>query len=143
MDLSHQDRVEVCKKREGFSGPYYSARILAAIGGTKYLLRYETRYGPDRTRLLTEAVDETEIRPLPPTNFEVSDNIVDAYVNNAWWVGRIVRKVDDFYHVKLESTGDVVHLPFHKVRIHLEWEDGKWVYPGNRYLLLPFDFLVS
>ncbi|XP_031281889.1 protein AGENET DOMAIN (AGD)-CONTAINING P1-like [Pistacia vera] len=132
MAFHHKETVEIHKKQKGFSGPYYTATILAAIGKTKYLVRYETRFAEDRTRLLTEAVDEADVRPLPPTNLEVSDNIVDAYVNDGWWVGRIVRKVDPNYYVKLESSGNVVHCPFYKVRIHLEWEDGKWVYPGNR-----------
>ncbi|KAJ0018323.1 hypothetical protein Pint_10399 [Pistacia integerrima] len=108
MAFRHKETVEIHKKQEGFSGPYYTATILAAIGKTKYLVRYETRFAEDRTRLLTEAVDEADVRPLPPTNLEVSDNIVDAYVNDGW--------------------------------IHLEWEDGKWVYPGNSREVPSSDF---
>lgn len=137
MSYRHKETVEIYKKQEGFLGPYYTAKILAAIGRTKYWVQYENRFAADKTRLLIELVEETDIRPLPPTNFEVSD-IVDAYVNDAWWVGKIVRKVDPNYYVRLDSTGNVVHCPFYKVRIHLEWEDGKWVYPGDRYVLIFF-----
>ncbi|KAJ4703647.1 Agenet domain-containing protein [Melia azedarach] len=131
MPFAHKETVEVCKKQEGFVSSYYTATVLAAIGRTKYLVRYETRFSEDRTRLLTEPVEESDIRPLPPPHLEVAEK-VDAYVNDGWFVGKIVRKVDPNYYVKLDSTGNVVHCPFYKVRIHLEWEDGKWVYPGNK-----------
>ncbi|KAK9223926.1 hypothetical protein WN944_012375 [Citrus x changshan-huyou] len=135
MSYAHKETVEICKKQEGLVSSYYTATVLAAIARTKYLVRYETRFSEDRTRLLVESVDEADIRPLPPPNLEVSEK-VDAYVNDAWWVGKIVRKVDPNYYVKLDSTGTVVHCPFYKVRVHLEWEHGKWVYPPIKYVLL-------
>lgn len=83
MASRHKETVEIYKKQEEFSGrPHYTAIILATIGKTQYLVRYETRFAEDKTRLLAQAVDEADIRPLPPTNFEVSDNIFDAYVND-------------------------------------------------------------
>lgn len=135
MSYAHKETVEICKKQEGLVSSYYTATVLAAIARTKYLVRYETRFSEDRTRLLVESVDEADIRPLPPPNLEVAEK-VDAYVNDAWWIGKIVRKVDPNYYVKLDSTGTVVHCPFYKVRVHLEWEHGKWVYPPIKYVLL-------
>ncbi|KAL5774279.1 hypothetical protein ACOSP7_011836 [Xanthoceras sorbifolium] len=131
MAFRHNQAVEICKKEGGFQRTYYAAAILAAIGRTRYLVRYESRFSEDRTRLLTEAVDESDIRPCPPsvpyTGFQVPDR-VDAYVDEAWRVGSIARKVDPNYYVKLDSTGNEEHCPSHKIRLHLELEDGRWIY---------------
>ncbi|KAK2642424.1 hypothetical protein Ddye_024187 [Dipteronia dyeriana] len=135
MTFRHNQTVEICKKEEGSHSPgtyyYYTATILAAIGRTRYLVRYENRYSEDKTRLLTESVDESDIRPSPPSvpyaGFQVPDR-VDAFINEAWRLGSIARKVDPNYYVKLDSNGIEVHCPFYKVRLHLEFEDGRWIY---------------
>ncbi|KAK3206909.1 hypothetical protein Dsin_020955 [Dipteronia sinensis] len=133
MTFRHNQTVEICKKEEGSHSPgtcyyYYTATILAAIGRTRYLVRYENRYSEDKTRLLTESVDESDIRPSPPSvpyaGFQVHDR-VDAFINEAWRLGSIARKVDPNYYVKLDSNGIEVHCPFQKVRLHLEFEDGR------------------
>ncbi|KAK6264617.1 hypothetical protein SCA6_020051 [Theobroma cacao] len=134
MDFKHEDPVEICKKGEGFSGIYYNATFLAAIGRNRYLVRYDTRFNEDGYRKLVEAVDSDEIRPLPPktayTKFVVSDR-VEAYVNLAWRVGTVTRKVDPNYYVKLDCNGREEHCAFYKVRLHLEWRNGRWSYPGS------------
>ncbi|OMO65365.1 hypothetical protein COLO4_31300 [Corchorus olitorius] len=133
-EFKHKDLVEICKKEEGFQGIYYNATLLAAIGRNKYLVRYDTRFSDDGTRYLTEAVEAEEVRPLFPkisyTNFVVSDR-VEAYVNFAWRVGTVTRKVDPNYYVKLDCNGNEEHCAFYKVRLHLEWENGRWFYPGT------------
>lgn len=139
MDFKHEDPVEICKKGEGFSGIYYNATFLAAIGRNRYLVRYDTRFNEDGYRKLVEAVDSDEIRPLPPktayTKFVVSDR-VEAYVNLAWRVGTVTRKVDPNYYVKLDCNGREEHCAFYKVRLHLEWRNGRWSYPGSGYVAL-------
>ncbi|KAK9267202.1 hypothetical protein L1049_009622 [Liquidambar formosana] len=135
MAFRYKETVEICSKEERFLGSYYAATLLAAVGRTRYLVRYNTRFTDDKQRLLTAAVDAADIRPFPPEipfrSFAVSDQ-VDAYVDGAWWVGEVVQKVDPNYHVRLDINGSVLHLPFYRVRIHLEWEDGNWVYPRKR-----------
>lgn len=148
MAFKHKDSVEICKKGEGFSGIYYNATLLAAIGRNKYLVRYDTRFTDDGLRYLTEAVDADEVRPSPPqvsyTNFVVPDR-VDAYVNLAWRVGTITRKVDPNYYVKLDCNGNEEHCAFYKVRLHLEWQNDRWFYPGtgSGYVLLSLSFFLS
>ncbi|EEF39879.1 protein AGENET DOMAIN (AGD)-CONTAINING P1 [Ricinus communis] len=135
MLLEQNQVVEICKKEEGFLGSYYPATVLAAIGLTRYLVRYETRYNEAKTRLLTEVVKPEDIRPAPPTstytNYKVNDR-VDAYINDSWWVGSIVRVVDPNYYLKLECNENEVHCGFYNARIHFDWEDDKWVYNANR-----------
>ncbi|KAK8551479.1 hypothetical protein V6N13_119937 [Hibiscus sabdariffa] len=136
MAFNINDRVEICKKEEGFSGIYYSAILLAAVGRTRYLVRYESRLTPNGTSLLTEAVDPDEVRPSPPESsccdFVVSQR-VDAFVDNAWRVGTVTRKVDPNYYVKLDCNGNEAHCPFYKVRRHLEWQkqNGTWLSPAT------------
>ena len=137
MSFDCNQAVEICKKEEAFLESYYPATVLAAIGPTRYLVRYETRCSEDQTRLLTEVVKQVDIRPTPPassyTNYKVNDR-VDAYINGCWWVGSVTRKVDPNYDIKLECNGNEVHCGFYRVRIHFDWEDGKWVYNTNRYV---------
>ena len=129
------ENVEICKKQEGFLGSYYSGKVLAAVGINRYIVRYETRWAECKTRQLSEVVDADEVRPLPPTisrtNFSMSDKI-DAYVNNAWWVAKVVQILDDVrYFVRLDANGTEFQLPSHKLRIHLDWQDGRWVLPPS------------
>ncbi|XP_007025383.2 PREDICTED: DUF724 domain-containing protein 2 [Theobroma cacao] len=133
MDFKYDDPIEICKKEEGFSGIYYKAKYLAAMGSNKYLVRYDTRLTEDGYSPIVEAVDADEIRPLPPKsahNIVVSDK-VDAYVNLAWRVGTVIRKVDSNYHVKLDCDGKEAHCAFYNVRLHHEWRDGSWFDPES------------
>ena len=147
--FKHNEPVEICKKEEGFSGIYYNATLLAAIGRNKYLVRYETRFNADESRNLTEAVDSDEVRPPPPPlschNFNVSDR-VDAYANLAWRVGTVTRKVDNFVYVKLDCNGKEGHYAVYNVRRHLEWKNCTWLYHGSGYVTFFFlcfiDFLL-
>ena len=150
MAFRYQERVEICKKQEGFLGSYYCATLLAAVGINRYIVRYENRWVQGGARQMTEVLDADEVRPQPPTisctNFSVSDK-VDAYVNYAWWVGKVTRKIEPIrtYCVSLDNGGIEVQVPPSKMRIHLDWEDGRWVLPMNRYgrfLVLDSTFMV-
>ncbi|XP_057949362.1 protein AGENET DOMAIN (AGD)-CONTAINING P1-like [Malania oleifera] len=129
MSFRYKEAVEICSKQEV---SYYAANILAAVGKTRFLVQYKTRYAVDtsKTRLLIEMVEANDIRPVPPeipdSDFSVADR-VDAYLDNAWRVGKVSRKVDPNYYVRLDSTGDEFHCPFYRVRPHFDWEHGKWV----------------
>ncbi|KAE8659669.1 hypothetical protein F3Y22_tig00116962pilonHSYRG00852 [Hibiscus syriacus] len=135
MAFNINDWVEICRKEEGSSCVYYSAALLAAVGRTRYLVRYETRLIPDGTRLLTEVVGADEVRPWPPDSsyfdFVVSHRI-DAFVDKAWRVGTVTKRVDPNYYVKLDCNGNEAHCPFFKVRRHLEWQNGTWLSPATQ-----------
>ncbi|KAJ0081166.1 hypothetical protein Patl1_10518 [Pistacia atlantica] len=89
MAFRHKETVEIHKKQEGFSGPYYTATILAAIGKTKYLASATHEFGGCQTILL----------------------MLMLMMDGGW-----------------------------EELIHLEWEDGKWVYPGNSREVPSSDF---
>ncbi|KAE8708182.1 NFU domain protein 1 [Hibiscus syriacus] len=110
--------VEVSSDDEGFRGAWYSAIILEPLKSTskkrkKALVRYKTLLADDGSSPLTEYVDPSYIRPLPPNEkgsaqqFEVND-VVDASYRDGWWTG-------------------VEYL-----RVHWNWIDGKWVRPEKQ-----------
>ncbi|GAB4831408.1 hypothetical protein Ancab_005419 [Ancistrocladus abbreviatus] len=136
MGFRYEEEIEICSKKDGNLVAYYPATILAAVGKNRYIVEYKTRFNDEKTRFLTAIIDREDIRPSPPSiqvNDFVESDRVDAYLNGAWWVGKIVRKVDPNYYVRLDRDGSEAHSAFYKVRLHLDWEDGNWVCPANRY----------
>jgi len=135
MAYRHNQTVEIIGKQEPYLGSYYPATLLAAIGKTRYLVRYQTRFTDDKSRLLVESLHAADIRPVPPeiqTPDIAAGDRVEVCANGGWWVGRIVKKVDPVYYVRLDSDGSEMRCPLYRVRKHLEWEDGKWVCSGIR-----------
>ncbi|RZC75602.1 hypothetical protein C5167_051086 [Papaver somniferum] len=121
MDFKRVDRVEVSSKEEGFVGSYYSATILAKLAPTNELwVEYET---------LCQEEDETKLPFLPEiklSEYSLLDK-VDAYDNDGWWIGRISAVLDDsMYYVYFENSRDEIAYPVDKLRIHQEFDNGKW-----------------
>ncbi|KAF8409043.1 hypothetical protein HHK36_005115 [Tetracentron sinense] len=129
--------VEICSNQDGFRGSYYAATVLAAVGKDRFLVEYCTLLTDDEKNLLREIVDAAEVRPAPPeilvSDFSVLD-IVDAYDNDGWWVGRITGRVPAKYFVYFDSTGDEIAYPSSQLRVHQDWENGKWVSSKKRAL---------
>ncbi|KAI8567823.1 hypothetical protein RHMOL_Rhmol02G0151400 [Rhododendron molle] len=134
MTYRHNQTVEVIGNQEPYKCSYYPATLLAAIGKTRYLVRYQTRFTDDKSRLLTESLRGSEIRPVPPEiqapGFAVGER-VEVCANGGWWVGRVDRSVDSVYYVRLDGDGSELRCPLYRVRKHLEWDDGKWVCSGT------------
>lgn len=131
----YKETVEICGNSME-KGSYYVATVLAAIGKTRFLVQYQTRSAAsgDNAKPLTAIVDAAEVRPLPPEipvgTLDVSGR-VDAYLSGAWRVGTVARRVDPNYIVRLDGSGDEIHCPFYRIRVHLDWVEGKWIYRKN------------
>ncbi|KAI3907994.1 hypothetical protein MKW98_003639 [Papaver atlanticum] len=139
MDFKRGDRVEISSKEEGFVGSYYSATILAKLAPTNELwVEYETLcQEEDEKKLLREIVDVKNVRPFPPevklSEYSLLDK-VDAYDNDGWWVGRISAVLDDsMYYVYFESSRDEIAYPADKLRIHQEFDKGKWSVTNHKW----------
>uniref|UniRef100_A0A7N0U2P8 Agenet-like domain-containing protein n=1 Tax=Kalanchoe fedtschenkoi TaxID=63787 RepID=A0A7N0U2P8_KALFE len=129
MGYRFKEQVEICSSEQDEPGSYYPGTVLAAVGRSQYLVQYKARQS-EGGRPLVRAVDEGEIRPVPPDAGRLrvlESDVVDGYVNGAWRVGRIVKRVEPNYYVKVDSDGAVHHLGWYRVRIHLDLVDGKWV----------------
>ncbi|KAI3891644.1 hypothetical protein MKX03_008833 [Papaver bracteatum] len=139
MDFKRGDRVEISSKEEGFVGSYYSATILAKLAPTNELwVEYETLcQEEDEKKLLREIVDVKNVRPFPPevklSEYSLLDK-VDAYDNDGWWVGRISAVLDDsMYYVYFESSRDEIAYSADKLRIHQEFDKGKWSVTNHKW----------
>ncbi|KAK8664289.1 hypothetical protein V6N13_084086 [Hibiscus sabdariffa] len=83
---------------------------------------------------LVEIVSADEVRPSPPTTPKEATRTfrylerVDAFNNDGWWVGTIVRRPGLKYWVYFETSKDKIIYPVSQWRKHLEWRNGigKW-----------------
>ncbi|KAF9616081.1 hypothetical protein IFM89_028547 [Coptis chinensis] len=137
MSFEKGDSVEVHSNQEGFVGSYFAAKIVMPMGKNKYLVEYQTLVtDDDKKQMLQEIVNAREIRPTPPEilvpRFYLLDT-VDVLDNDGWWVGSVhFRPTVKEYSVYFESTGEEIDYPYHNMRLHQEWENGKW-YPSPRH----------
>ncbi|KAL6545876.1 hypothetical protein OROGR_009750 [Orobanche gracilis] len=138
MELfKRKDRVEVASKEPGFEGSYYEATVVAEYGGQQgYIVEYHNLVNDDYSGMLREVATAAEVRPTPPdipvSGFKLYD-LVDAFDNDGWWVGRITGRTCNEYSVYFEiSSKDTFVYDIKKLRLHQEWVDGKWVLPHNR-----------
>ncbi|CAI0402358.1 unnamed protein product [Linum tenue] len=95
MKFTQGIQVEVTTEDDGFKGAWFAATIIEPSGEDEYLIEYKTLTNDDDTEFLREDIRACNIRPCPPEitvvdGFEVMDE-VDAYYNEAWWVGVIAK----------------------------------------------------
>ncbi|BFG23062.1 hypothetical protein CerSpe_093350 [Prunus speciosa] len=144
--LSKDSKVEVCSNEDGHKGAWFPAIILdpqpsdgtpkkkrKSLGNSsKALVQYETLVSDDDpNKPLTELVDVCFIRPVPPPDnpdqpFKPA-NVVDAFYQEAWWVGVVMRFEDDKYTVGFKNPPDLLELRRSELRPHWDLLDGVWV----------------
>ncbi|KAI3802700.1 hypothetical protein L1987_30841 [Smallanthus sonchifolius] len=131
MAFQRGDQVEVLNKEEGFEGSYFPAYIIPRISNKEYIVQYKTLVQGDGSGPLREVFSTDKIRPKPwdivATDFCLSE-VVDAYDNDGWWVGKIIRKMGSKYLVYFKSSSEKKAYPLHWLRVHQEWKDGVWEY---------------
>ncbi|KAL3651371.1 hypothetical protein CASFOL_004373 [Castilleja foliolosa] len=136
--------VEISSDDEGFRGSWYEGTVLrpprtTKRGSTKVIVKYKTLKEDEAgTRPLIEELDVVQLRPLPPRevrrSFKFAEE-VDAYYNDGWWEGTITEVVGDEddddvkYLVFFSGTREQIAFAASEMRLHREWEYGKWVPP--------------
>ncbi|KAL8510685.1 hypothetical protein ACS0TY_017488 [Phlomoides rotata] len=84
--------VVVGVAEEGFVGSYYEAKMVAHLPKNGYVVQYATLVTDDLSAPLKEATSDAEVRQRPPLiracEYRPYD-VVDAFDNDGWWVGRI------------------------------------------------------
>ncbi|CAL9214549.1 unnamed protein product [Arabidopsis halleri] len=90
---------------------------------------------------LTEFVDQSLIRPVPPE--DLNDGVVfeeglmvDAYLKYGWWTCVVIKTLEDEKcWVYFDSPPDIIEVENKKLRVHLDWTGFKWVRPDNKELV--------
>ncbi|XP_050211089.1 DUF724 domain-containing protein 3-like [Mercurialis annua] len=147
------DQVEVCSDDEGFRGAWYVASVLKSISSSRSTGSYPKRKAgvlveyhsllsdADHNMKLTESVEVSYIRPLPPVSdgswYEPYD-VVDAFHRDGWWKG-VVSDVFEYngsnetkYTVVFEDPFERIDFFAKELRFHLEWIDGSWFKPPKQ-----------
>ncbi|CAN1219407.1 Protein AGENET DOMAIN (AGD)-CONTAINING P1 [Linum perenne] len=136
MEFTQGMEVEVTSDEEGFRGTWYAAKVIEASGKDEYLVQYKTLMNDDETEFLREDIRTEYIRPCPPQvvivdGFKLRDE-VDAYYNEGWWVGMVVRiLVDCKYLVYFKNTNEQFMFKEAYLRPHQDWSNGKWTVPSK------------
>ncbi|XP_074303614.1 protein AGENET DOMAIN (AGD)-CONTAINING P1-like [Silene latifolia] len=126
------DMVEVMFPQVGFVGSFFVATILLVLQDGRLYVQFHHLLSANGIFFLRSVVAATNIRPIPPfigtSEYEL-DDIVDVFVNDGWWVGRVVDvlRSDGYYEIRFEMYDEVSFNEFFDMRPHLEWEDGRWV----------------
>jgi len=123
--------VEVSSDEKGYEGSWFSAFVIDYIGKDKYLVEYLTLKTDDETEPLREEKYSRYIKPYPPhlpaKRFKQLDK-VDAWYNDGWWVGVISKVLKGSQYVVYFSTSNEEQiLNESNLRLHQDWNDGKWV----------------
>lgn len=136
IEFCRGQNVEVSVKEDGFVGSYYEARVVSHLENGLYVVQYKNLLEDDESQPLTETVYSKELRPLPPSipisGFSTNQK-VDAFDNDGWWVGVITRKCECGcgpncdYCVYFEASQQEIAYPFSRLRVHQEWVNGKWI----------------
>ncbi|KAL2561175.1 hypothetical protein AAZV13_20G066100 [Glycine max] len=125
--------VEVSSDEDGFSGAWFAATVVEALGKDKFLVEYHDLLADDDSQL-REEIDALHIRPHPldtdvDGQFSILDE-VDAFYNDGWWVGVISKALaDSRYVVYFRSSNEELEFENSQLRLHQDWIGGKWVMP--------------
>eukprot|EP00257_Ricinus_communis_P025687 XP_025013101.1 DUF724 domain-containing protein 2 [Ricinus communis] len=130
-EFSKGTMVEVRSNAVGFQGAWFAATILNVMENDKFEVKYQRLLTDDETDFLREQASASDIRPSPPhiehdypyRLFEM----VDAWYNDAWWVGRIAKvHTNSKYTVHFKTTEEL-EFGHYELRPHQEWVNGYWV----------------
>lgn len=131
--------VEVPSQEEGLKGAYFRALLeenTTMSGRKKVSVRYKTLLTDDGSSPLTEAVQQSLLRPVPPEEEYAGvvleeGTVVDAYLRDGWWTGVIINKKleDNNFLVCFDSPPDIIVFEKTNLRAHVVWTDSKWVRP--------------
>ncbi|KAL0854586.1 hypothetical protein Bca101_059738 [Brassica carinata] len=142
--LQKDCEVEVSYDKNGVRGAWYRAILEDSPTKSHHKLlrvRYTKLLKEDRSSPLTETVDHSLIRPVPPEDDGAvlgEGSVVDAYYKDGWWSGLVVKRKEEdgpiTYLVSFDSPPDINQFERKQLRAHLDWTGSKWVRPENKEL---------
>ncbi|KAI3780526.1 hypothetical protein L2E82_10508 [Cichorium intybus] len=104
------------------------------------MIKYETLKDPDMGGLVYESVPRKMLWPYPLEIVAVpkQGDIVDAWYKEAWWIGRLIHRVENLFAVYFDRSDEYHFIKRSKFRIHQKCttEDPTcWVYYRNYYTM--------
>uniref|UniRef100_A0A2P2IM23 Agenet domain-containing protein n=1 Tax=Rhizophora mucronata TaxID=61149 RepID=A0A2P2IM23_RHIMU len=124
-------RVEVKRDEVGFEGAWFGATIIDRLRNYKYLVEYHHLVTEDETAKLREEAILSDMRPFPPHTQRICPfqllEIVDAWYNDGWWLGRIVKVKKGLRYTVFFKMGEELEFEHCELRTHQEWIDGNWI----------------
>lgn len=138
-------RVEVRSDDEGFKGACYVGTIIENPKENKYVVVYDHLMESEEkdSNRLTETVDVSSLRPLPPLDkggeFIKLHDVVDAYHQDGWWKGEVIEILEEGkFLVYFQNPPDELIVHRDDLRLHLDWIHGKWQKPKKQVFVLSF-----
>ncbi|KAK9740466.1 hypothetical protein RND81_03G037800 [Saponaria officinalis] len=124
-------KVEVTFPGVWFLVAYYAGSLLFDFEDGEFYVEFDNLVEADGSSPLKEVVTANQMRPRPPfvnsSSFSIGD-LVEVYVHDGWWVGRVTRMFPhSYYDVLLEVDEETVFIELSKMRLHQVWDDGRWV----------------
>lgn len=138
LAIAKDCEVEVRSEEEGFVGAWYRAILEDSPTKSRRIklrVRYTTLLKNDCSAPLTEAVQQSFIRPVPPEDLYdgvvfVEGSVVDADLKDGWWEGVVAKKLEDEqYLVCFDTPPDILQFNRKQLRPHLDWTGSQWVRP--------------
>ncbi|CAM6094770.1 unnamed protein product [Calypogeia fissa] len=160
--------VEIMGGLDRFRHAWVAAKIVKAEemnGFLRYCISYDNvKDAPDHWLVceepglvITEGGTNSQcgvIRPRPPKQLELANHdgdwsllpfkelstndMVDSYIENAWWPGRVKKVLPKQFLVVLDD-GSEVSVNVTKLRRHVDWNGEDWGLPGHEiiFTILP------
>ncbi|KAL4580578.1 hypothetical protein LXL04_016777 [Taraxacum kok-saghyz] len=125
MSFEIGESVEVIGNEDGMDGSYFKGKVIDRSPGRR-TIRYDTLIADDGSPL-EEVISIRRLRPPPPTvlaRYHLGD-MVDAWHNEGWWVGRYVHSEGENYTFFFEKEApENQHVSYlkAKIRVHQEWK---------------------
>ncbi|GMH10414.1 hypothetical protein Nepgr_012255 [Nepenthes gracilis] len=129
-------KVEISSVDDGFRGAWFHGTVIKPPSkrARKVTVEYETLVADEKESApLRETIDLVQIRPTAPRErnrvFNLSEE-VDAFYNDGWWEGVVTEALEGSrYSVYFRATGEQIEFAASDLRLHREWDNGKWIPP--------------
>ncbi|KAH0899239.1 LOW QUALITY PROTEIN: hypothetical protein HID58_048807 [Brassica napus] len=129
-------------QEDGFKGSWFRAILEqnpTRVKGKKLRVCYKTLFNEDGVNPCKETIERCFIRPVPPECLNEGvvfkeGSVVDAYFNNGWWTGLILKGQMVVFLVYFDDPPNIMRFIRSQLRPHANWIGSEWVKSKNKVL---------